>query len=338
MTSSPHPPRMIGALLALVSCSELPAQISTATRLEVVARNTVFYVDDATQYGNYATLQERTTPSQGGRNFRSWTAIGDIVSVNGQPAKGVLVNKAHVLGLSTNPANGQAIADVTRLALIHYVLEILQPDGKPVGSLMLQGMIFGATPPGAPSGSRLSNLAIVGGTGAFLGARGYSGLVGTSGATVGGASIAEDPGLRRSRPSDEWTLTMNLIPAFAPEIVTTPGGPAVVHSSDFTPVSASKPARAGEILSLFARHLGPTSPGVDPGQGFPATSLQEVTSPIQIMVNGSPVEVLAATGYPGSLDGYQVNFRLPPDVARGLASLRLSAAWVSAPEIKIPIE
>jgi uncharacterized protein (TIGR03437 family) len=55
-------------------------------------------------------------------------------------------------------------------------------------------------------------------------------------------------------------------------------------------------------------------------------------------VNGSPAEVLAATGYPDSLDGYQVNFRLPPDTAKGSASLRLSVAWVSAPEIRIPIE
>jgi hypothetical protein len=262
MTSSTNTTKMIAALWALASCGQSEAQISSATRLEVAVRNNVFYVEDATPYGNYATLQERTTPSPGGRNFRSWTGIGDVVSVNGQPAKGVLVHKAHILGLSTNPANGQGIADVARLALMHYVVEILQPDGRPVGSLMLQGLIFGTTPPGAPSGSRQSNLAIVGGTGAFLGVRGYSGFVATSGPVVGGASVAEDPGLRRSRPSDEVTLTMNLIPAFAPEIATTPNGPAVVHSSDFTAVSTSKPARAGEILSLFARQLGPTSPGV----------------------------------------------------------------------------
>jgi uncharacterized protein (TIGR03437 family) len=55
-------------------------------------------------------------------------------------------------------------------------------------------------------------------------------------------------------------------------------------------------------------------------------------------VNGSPAELLAATGYPNSVDGYQVNFRVPDEAVSGPAQLRLSAACIPAPEVQIAIE
>ena len=121
-----------------------------------------------------------------------------------------------------------------------------------------------------------------------------------------------------------------MIPMFTPQIVVTPTGPAVTHSSDFTLVSPSKPAAPGEILSLFATDLGPTVPEVDPGLPFPSNPTAAVNSPVTVTVNGKTADVLAAVGYPGSADGYQVNFRVPPDAARGSAIIQVSAAWVRA--------
>ncbi|MBI3645015.1 MAG: hypothetical protein HY233_03495 [Acidobacteriales bacterium] len=123
-----------------------------------------------------------------------------------------------------------------------------------------------------------------------------------------------------------------------PEIVQTPSGPAVSHSNDFTFVSASKPAAAGEILSLFATGVGPTRPGVDPGKAFPASPLAVVSSPVDVTVNGKPAEVLAAVGFPGAVDGYQVNFRVPADTARGVATVQVTAAWTAGPEVKITVQ
>jgi len=57
-----------------------------------------------------------------------------------------------------------------------------------------------------------------------------------------------------------------------PDIGITTNGPAVTHASDFSLVSASKPAAAGETLSLFATGLGPTRSTLDPGQPFPSSS------------------------------------------------------------------
>jgi len=55
-------------------------------------------------------------------------------------------------------------------------------------------------------------------------------------------------------------------------------------------------------------------------------------------VNGKPAEVLGAVGYPGALDGYQVNFRVPADVAPGTVTLQLSAAWITGSPVSIPVQ
>jgi uncharacterized protein (TIGR03437 family) len=123
-----------------------------------------------------------------------------------------------------------------------------------------------------------------------------------------------------------------------PQIVNTASGPAVTHSSDFSLITASKPAAAGEVLSLFATGLGPTAPAVDPGQPFPSSPAATVNSPIDVKVNGTSAEVLGAVGYPGSVDGYQVNFRVPPGTAKGVATLQVAAAWIAGATVSIVIQ
>ena len=56
-------------------------------------------------------------------------------------------------------------------------------------------------------------------------------------------------------------LFVYLIPMVWPDIVTTASGPSVFHA-DFLPVTAAKPARAGETLILTISGLGPTRPGL----------------------------------------------------------------------------
>jgi uncharacterized protein (TIGR03437 family) len=130
----------------------------------------------------------------------------------------------------------------------------------------------------------------------------------------------------------------HLIPMSVPEIVTSASGPAVTHSGDFSLVTTSKPASPGEVLSVFARGLGPVAPGVDPGQPFPSSPLANVNSPVEVRVNGKAAEVLSAVGYPGAVDGYQVNFRVLADVGKGAASIQLSVAWISGAAVSIPVQ
>ena len=136
--------------------------------------------------------------------------------------------------------------------------EILQPDGTPVGTIMAQWLVGGSVPPGSPAAIASGNGAIIGG------------------------------GCLR--------MLLSLTPMSRPEIQVPATGPAVIHSSDFSVVTAAKPAKAGEILSLFAIGLGPVRGNVDPGKPFPTSPPALVNSPVEVFVNGVPAEVLAAVG------------------------------------------
>jgi len=262
--------------------------------------------------------------------------IGDIVAINGKPAKGIFMTRQTILNLTTDPTAGLAIADVVRTNVVERILEILQPDGTPIGSLMTLGFDGGTPPPGAPLIAGGSNYAITGGTGAFLGVRGQLNGAGTP--SNRNASVKEDPAKRRLNGGGQGVYYAHLIPMSRPEILTSAGGPVIVHSSDFSLVTASKPAALNEILSLIATGLGPTRPGVDPGKPFPANPPATVNSPVEVTVNGKSADIIGAVGYPGAVDGYQVNFRIPSDAAHGVATIQLTAAWISGSPVNIPIQ
>jgi uncharacterized protein (TIGR03437 family) len=326
-------------LVALNSYVCLGQGVPSST-LFIEFENNVQYNQDTSDYSKFATDPNVTT-TLASRNFQSNVVIADIVAVNGQPTKGLFFRERRTINLTPNPASGQGIADVTRTySGFETAFEILQQDGTPIGSIFLSGFGGGSpTPPGAPLVQNLSNLAIVGGTGAFLGARGQGGeaaLPGNTGARQ--ASVTEDPSKRRINGGGKQRWVLQLIPMLRPEISVTSTGPAVTHSSDFSLVSGSKPARAGEVLSLFATGLGPTRPRIDPGQPFPASPLALVNSPVDVTVNGKSAEVLGAVGYPGAVDGYQVNFRVPADIAKGSAAIQVSAAWIAGGPVSIQVQ
>ncbi|MEO7143920.1 MAG: hypothetical protein ABI165_10520 [Bryobacteraceae bacterium] len=123
-------------------------------------------------------------------------------------------------------------------------------------------------------------------------------------------------------------------------MATAGGAPAVFHA-DFSPVTATKPASADETLIAMAKGLGPTVPGVDPGQPFPAYpagQLQPVNSPVDVMVNGIVAEVMNKIGWPGLVDIYRADFRAPAGTTSGMAAIQLSAAWMQGPATNIPVQ
>jgi uncharacterized protein (TIGR03437 family) len=317
------------------------AQSPPPTTLTIDVENVVEYqgdIFDPTRFGTSPGV----TPSGGSYTFASSVAVGDIVSVNGQPCSGTYIGRPLGVFLTPTPKPKQSVADVARGSLRSHTFEILKTDGTPIGTLMSFGLDGGSPPPGAPSYSVATkgNYTIFGGTGAYLGARGE--LVQRQQAleTVPprAASLTEDPANRRVNGGGRILFFLHLLPMSTPQIASTPQGPAVTHSSDFTLVSTSKPAAPGEVLSLFANGLGPTSPGVNPGQPFPTSPLQAVNSPVEVLVNGKSAEVLGGAGFPGAVDGYQVNFRLPPDTAKGPAAIQLSSAWIAGAPVTIAVQ
>ncbi|MBV8847551.1 MAG: hypothetical protein JO307_32470 [Bryobacterales bacterium] len=329
---------MVVILLA-AACNLVPAQQLPATTLTIDLGNMVEYQEDIYDPVKFAR-SPNVTPSlgigAGVANFAVATLLGDIVAVNGQPAKGLYAGRSRTIGTRTNPTPGQAIADVTRAAIREHIFEILQSDGTPVGSIMLMGLSGGNSPPPGQPSTENANWAIVGGTGAFLGARGQAEAIVGIGLGGRAASMGEDPANRRINGGSMGQCVLHIIPMTAPQIVTTANGPAITHS-DFSLVNGAKPAAAGEVLSLFATGLGPVR-GIATGQTFPSNPPAPVNSPIQVIVNGSPAEVLAAVGYPGSVDGYQVNFRVPSGTAKGLATIQVSAAWITGTPVSIVVQ
>jgi hypothetical protein len=309
-------------------------QSPSQTTLVVDLQNVVEYQNDDASTPSKLATNPNLTPSGGFINFGMVTLLGDIVAVNGQPAKGTYVGRSRGIAASPTPKPGGAIADVTRTAMREHYFEILKADGTAIGTIMSLGFSGGVAPPGAPSTER-ANWAIVGGTGAFLGARGTVGGTGVSGRA---ASMTEDPSNRRTNGGTALSFILHVIPPAAPQIVLLPSGPAVTHSTDFTLVTTSKPAAAGEVLSLFATGLGPTVPEVDLGLPFPSTPLAVVNSPIVVTLNGKPCDVLAAVGYPRAVNAYQVNFRVPPDASKGGAIIQVTAAWIPGPPVSVAIQ
>jgi hypothetical protein len=327
---------VLTAALTAVSCRVALGQSPPPAILTIDLENFVEYRQSILYDPSiYATDPSVTTVVTTARNFSVVTLLGDIVAVNGQPAKGLYVGRTRGIQATPTPIPGNAIADVTRTALREYVFEILKFDGTPVGTLFGSGFSGGPPPPGAPLASQGSNYAIMGGTGAFLGARGQLGE-GPGGGRA--ALISEDPSYRRMNGGNKKRFILHVIPMYVPQIVTTANGPAVTHSSDFTLVTASKPASAGEILSVFLTGLGPTRPGADPGQPFPSTPPATVNSPIEVRVSGNPAELLGAVGFPGVADGYQVNFRIPQGIEKGTATIQVSAAWVAGTPVTVAVQ
>ena len=245
-----------------------------------------------------------------------------------------MVARGTAIYLRTSPNPDQAIADTIRNDTQDNRFEIQQADGTPIGAIMASGLSAGSPPPGAPTRQAAGNNAILGGTGAFLGVKGQWGAISNS---VRSTSMIEDPANRRTNGGGPTLFLLHLIPMRRPEIAMSSTGPAIFHT-DFSPVTAAKPAKAGEVLIARATGLGPTVPGVDPGQPFPTDAAPQVNSPVDLTVNGQSAEVLNKIGWPGQMDTYRLDFRVPDGATAGMAAIQLTAAWIAGSSLNIPIQ
>ena len=316
----------------------LMAQAPPMTVLEIDVDNVVAYVDDLADPAKKATVPGISPMPSNVTRIMKWAiAIGDIVAVNGKPAKGLYTFRfGPGIMATTTLTPARSIADLGSGCPAEAHFTILQPDGSLVGSIEASGS-NGAPPPGAPASATSTLLAVVGGTGPFLGARGQLSRATDTART---ASMIEDPAYRRVNGGGKRREIIQLLPMTRPEVVVTSAGPAVFHSDDFSAVTMAKPARAGEVLILTVTGLGPTRPVVDAGQPFPAYregNLHVVTSPVSVTVNGEAAEIQNAFGWPEMTDAYRVDARVPQGTAAGMATVRVSAAWVAGCEVKVPV-
>jgi uncharacterized protein (TIGR03437 family) len=97
-----------------------------------------------------------------------------------------------------------------------------------------------------------------------------------------------------------------------------------------------RPASAGETIIAQATGFGPTLPGVEPDQPFPAV-LQEVNSPVEVSVNGKVAASSNQIRWPGRVAVYRVDFQVPDGTPSGMTPVKLSAAWIEGPVASLPV-
>jgi len=314
------------------------AQVAPPSILQIDLANQVLYVDDVSDVTKFGT-EPGPVAGRIPLNYGRLSYIADIVAVNGQRAMGSYSGAVATTFFRTAPTPGQAVADTVRNASVHAIFEILRGDGTLLGTITASGYAGGSPAPGSPLAAAGNILAITGGTGAFLGVRGQMAVAATpAGASVQRfASFAEDPANRRRNGGGTQRWIAQLIPVSAPQVSVTASGPSVFHA-DFSPVTAANPARPGEVLIVEASGLGPTVPGVEPGQPFPNDANLPVNSPLAVTVNGRDAEVINGFGWPGQVDIYRVDFRVPPGTTSGMATMQLSSAWIVGPPVRIAVQ
>jgi len=293
--------------------------------LQVDMGDEVRYAGDGTDTSRVAQSPVPVPPNPNRAvNFGSSVIIGDVIAVNGSPAKGAGVILEYNIRLNPNSAPGVAISDATQPSVAFHSLEFLKPNGDPIGSIFGMGAV----------GSVTKGWTIVGGTGPFVGAKGT--MIATAGRTTRTTSQAEDPSRRRINGGGRHTVLIQLIPMFRPEVLIGAAGPVIIHS-DYTAITSDKPARPGEVLILYAKGLGATTPSVNPGDLFPGAPFAVVTSPIEVLVNGKPSPAINQIGLPGTSDFYHVAFRVPDDTVAGPTTVQIKAAWVTGSAVSIPV-
>lgn len=111
------------------------------------------------------------------------------------------------------------------------------------------------------------------------------------------------------------------------------GNFAVAEHADGSLVSSSAPARAGEVIVLYAAGLGRTAPDVPSGHVVSVATSILYASQLQILLNGDPCpssSIYYAGLTPGFAGLYQINLKLP-DVLPPNPAIRMVIGTQSSP-------
>ena len=106
---------------------------------------------------------------------------------------------------------------------------------------------------------------------------------------------------------------------------------AVLHSSDFSVVSSSSPARPGEYVVIFCTGLGALLTPVKSGDTAPSVPpLAEVLYPPTVNIGGLPAYVSYAGLAPGFVGLYQINAQLPTGLPTGSQSVQIITLGIAS--------
>jgi uncharacterized protein (TIGR03437 family) len=142
-------------------------------------------------------------------------------------------------------------------------------------------------------------------------------------------------------------LMVGIVPA-APGVLSSNDGPKppsvqngahiiAQHSADFSLVTASKPAKPGEVLIMYLVGLGATNPSVPSGAATPASPLHPTTDPVTVKVGSQTATVSFAGLSPFFVGLYQINFQVPVGANSGELEVDVTQNSVAANPTLLPV-
>lgn len=305
----------------LMTCfpAVLPGQTQSEMRLVIQLEHFAWYWEDGDP-NNYGTVTDSLSPQPTGfaTGLKRNVIMADVVSINGKPARGAYISDGLFL-----PVGG---SDLPRNHAHEFVLDLQTPQGQQIGSMFGTFLSSGAAAPGAPRGG--GTWAVVGGSGAFVGVRGQGANMG--GSTYHITSMKESTLARRANAGGKLLLELYLAAVDVPEIV------SAHHAADFSPVTASNPARPGEMLTLKVKANWPTNPPRVPGTVYGSDPVHVVPDFVEASVNGFPAQVVNRIGWPGERGVYRIDLLLP-SVAPGETVVNLTVGYIPGVEFKLPV-
>ncbi len=127
---------------------------------------------------------------------------------------------------------------------------------------------------------------------------------------LAGTSEAEVVIRNNGRVSAAETIAL----AASPALFTVAGngsGPGAFLHADFSAITASRPARAGEVIVLYATGLGTVTPAVATGSAASAAVITRVNGNVTVTIGGRAAQVLFAGLAPSFVGLYQINVIVP---------------------------
>jgi uncharacterized protein (TIGR03437 family) len=115
-------------------------------------------------------------------------------------------------------------------------------------------------------------------------------------------------------------------PAIFTVTATGNGAGAILHA-DYVPVSASRPATAGETVLIFATGLGLVTPIVVDGAAAP--NFSQTLAGVSATIGGQTAPVSYHGLAPGFAGLYQINAAIPPKTS-GIVEIRVTAGAVTS--------
>jgi uncharacterized protein (TIGR03437 family) len=95
------------------------------------------------------------------------------------------------------------------------------------------------------------------------------------------------------------------------------GAGAILKNRDFSLVSASNPARAGDVVLIYLTGLGQTTPALQTGNLQPGTTFNN-TGPVTVTIGGQPAGFVYSIASPGFAGLYQIAVTVPSGVTGNL--------------------